>query len=713
MFNVTKIERVIGDKKITFETGKIALQAHGAVLVSCGETKVLVTACRSDPRENIDYFPLSVDYRERQAAAGRFPGGFMKREGRPSTREILIARCIDRPIRPLFPDGYYDEVQIMANVLSADKDHDPDVLAMMGASAALSISEIPFQGPLGAVKLARVNGEYIINPTHNEIEQSDLNILLGGRREAINMIEVNSKEVPEDVMADAIKHAHKYIVEVCDFIQELRDACGVEKKFEVSALDEELVAKVEAEIFDKLYQAKAIEMKLERKEAVDTIREAMIEKYCEPEDSEITDGIMNRILDKIEKKVVRKRLLEGKRTGNRGNDELRDIECEVGLLPRVHGSAIFSRGETQAIVSAILGTGRDEQVVDGIKEEYGQRFMLHYNFPPYSVGETGMIRGAGRREIGHGALAEKALEMVCPPKEEFVYTIKLISDITGSNGSSSMASVCGGCLALMDAGVPIHKPVAGISIGMVTDEETGKYFLLTDILGEEDHFGDMDFKVAGTEDGITAIQLDIKAEGLPHEILCEAFEQSRKARLKILETMKKTIDKPRAELSKYAPKIVSTRIDPELIGKLIGPGGATIKGIQEETGTNIEIDDDGVVSISTMEGDGHLAALNIIESMFQKPEVGKLYKNAKVVSIKDFGMFLEIAPGVEGLCHISEASDKYIKELGDHFERGQVVPVKLIAIDNMGRLKLSRKAALIELEGKESGSKDGSENAQD
>lgn len=700
MFNVTKVEKNIGGKTITIETGKIARQADGAVLVSCGETVVLVTACVAPPRfEDIDFFPLTVDYRERQVAAGKFPGGFMKREGRPSTREILTARCIDRPIRPLFPDGYFQEVQIMANVMSADKDNDPDVLSIIGASAALSISKIPFQGPLGAVKLGRVDGNYIINPTHEEIEKSDLNLLLGGRREAINMIEVASREVSEEDMADSIAYAHKHIVEVCDMIQELQDKCGVEKEIIVSELDEELIKEIKAAIWNDLYEAKQIPGKQDRNAAVSEIFDGVIAGYCEGDEPKSEKPLVKRMLDKIQKEVIRKLILEGKRPDGRDYVSLRDITGEVSVLPRTHGSALFTRGETQALVSVILGTGRDEQLVDGIKGEYGQKFMLHYNFPPYSVGEVRPVRGPGRREIGHGALAEKALERICPSAEDFGYTIKVVSDITGSNGSSSMASVCGGCLAMMDAGVPIKAPVAGISVGMVSDDE--KYELLTDILGEEDHFGDMDFKVAGSRNGITAIQLDIKAEGLPHNILIESLQRAKEARFKILDIMQEAIDKPREELSTYAPKIVKTQIATDLIGKIIGPGGATIRGIQEETGATIEIEEDGTVTISCSEGNGHLQAKDIVESMGKPPEVGAVYEKAKVVSVKDFGVFVEVAPGVEGLCHISELSNEYVKNPETVCKVGDIISVKLIAIDDLGRLKLSRKAAMIEQSDKE------------
>ena len=687
MFNVTKVERNIGGKLIAIETGKIARQAAGAVTVTCGDTVVLVTACVAPPRmEDIDFFPLTVDYRERQVAAGKFPGGFMKREGKPSTKEVLTARCIDRPIRPLFPDGYFQEVQIMANVMSADKQNDPDVLAIIGASAALSISKIPFQGPLGAIKLSRVDGKYIINPTADEAKGSDIDLLLGGRREAINMIEVKSKQVSESDMADAIAYAHKHIVEVCDLIQELQDKCGVEKEIIVSELDADLIKTVRTEIYGSLKERKMIPGKLERQAAVKELFDGIIEQYCKCEEPRCSVAQMKRILDMLHRDAIRELILDGKRSDGRDFYTVRDIECEVGVLPRTHGSALFSRGETKSLVSVILGTGKDAQIIDGLTDEFDQDFMLHYNFPPYSVGEVGPVRGPGRREIGHGALAEKALEVMKPDSEKFGYTIKVVSDITGSNGSSSMASVCGGCLAMMDAGVPIETPVAGISVGMVSKGE--KYVLLTDIIGEEDHYGDMDFKVAGTYKGINAIQLDIKAEGLPHNILVESLERARQARMKILEIMATAIAEPRAELSAYAPKVVRTQVKTDLIGKIIGPGGSTIKGIQEETRTVIEIAEDGVVTISTSEGDGHLRALEIIESIGKPPQVGNVYAKSKVVAIKDFGVFVEVAPGVEGLCHVSELSSDYVKNPETVCKVGDLIPVKLISIDDLGRLKL-------------------------
>jgi len=690
---------------LSIETGKIARQADGAVVVQNGDTIVLVSAVTAPPRfDDIDFFPLSVDYREKQSAAGKFPGGFIKREGRPSTKETLTARQIDRPIRPLFPEGYFQEVQIIANVLSADQDNDPDVLAMIGASAALAISKIPFLGPIGAVRLGRVDGEFVVNPTHKQLAESDLSLLLGGRKEAMNMIEVGAKELSEDVIANAIAVAQKAVGEVCEMIEELREKVGVEKEIPLVESDEQLESEICSQVSDKLYELKQIPDKQESKAAIKELRAQVITDCCteKPESDEPvpSKALVKRILHDAEGKVVKRLLLEGKRSGGRGYGDIREISCEVGILPRTHGSSLFTRGETQSMVSVTLGTIRDAQIIDGLLDEYAQNFTLHYNFPPFSVGEVRPMRGVGRREIGHGALAEKALLAMRPADEDFAYTVRIVSDITESNGSSSMASVCGGTLALLDAGVPMVKPVAGISIGMISDE-TGRHELLTDIAGEEDHFGEMDFKVAGTVDGITAIQLDIKAEGLAHNIMVEALERARIARLEILKTMAEVISEPRSELSVYAPKLLSIEIDPELIGKVIGPGGKMIKGIQEQTDTSIEIEEDGTIYISCLGGDGHLKAKEIIEALTTPPEVGRIYEGAKVVSVKDFGVFVEIVPGVEGLCHISELSDGYVKNVEDVCKMGDLITVKLILIDDQGRLKLSRKAALVEKKKKE------------
>jgi polyribonucleotide nucleotidyltransferase len=695
MFNIQKVQKEIGGKTIILETGRIARQAHGAILATCGQTMVLAAVCVADPRdEEIDYFPLSVDYREKYSAAGKFPGGFMKREGRPTTKEILTARMIDRPIRPLFPDGYFNEVQLMVQVVSADTDNDPDVLAMIASSAALCISKIPFQGPLGAVRVSRVDGQIVLLATYAQRDKSDFNLILGGRRDAINMIEVDAKQVSEEFAASAIKEGHKAIGQVCDLIDELVAKCGVAKEITLCELEPALVEEVHKTCFEPLYKAYQIIGKAERNKAVNDLTEPLFEKYCKAAEPRCSNVTLRRILEIVQRKAVRKLLLEGRRPDGRKFDEIRPIACEVGVLPRSHGSALFTRGETQALVTCTLGTGRDEQIVDGLQDERGQDFMLHYSFPPFSVGEVKPARGPGRREIGHGALAEKGLEQLKPAQEKFPYTIKINSDITESNGSSSMASVCGGCLAMMDAGVPMELPVAGISVGLVSEGD--RYELLTDIIGDEDHFGDMDFKITGTEKGVTAIQLDIKAEGLPHNIMVAAMEKARQARLKILAIMKQTLDKPRPQLSVYAPKIVTIKIDPEYIGKVIGPGGKNVKAIQEQTGALVEIEEDGTIAISCVGGNGHLAARDMIEAMTTPPQVGRVYQTAKVVSVKDFGVFVEFAPGIEGLVHVSELAESYVKNIETVCKVGDVIPVKLLAIDDQGRFKLSRKAALAE-----------------
>jgi polyribonucleotide nucleotidyltransferase len=700
MNNVCTISREIGGRTLSIETGKMARQADGAVVVRYGDTVVLVTAVVAPPRqEAIDFFPLSVEYREKHSAAGKFPGGFIKREGRPSTKETLTARMIDRPLRPLFPDGYFQEVQVIASVLSADRENDPDIPAMVGASAALSISKIPFIGPIGACRLGRIDGQFVINPTHSQMETSDINVLVGGRKEAINMLEVGARELSEDVVADAIIKAHEAVQQVIEMIDELQQKVGVPKEAPVVEIDKDLYEKVKAEVAGRLRELKGISGKQERNTAVNEFFDEIRARYGEAETDapKVDAAMLNRILSGIESDVVRKMILdEGIRPDGRSYTQVRPIECEVALLPRTHGSALFTRGETQALVSVTLGTIRDAQIIDGLRDEYAQSFTFHYNFPPFAVGEVKPVRGPGRREIGHGALAEKALEWMRPPEDQFAYTVRLVSDITESNGSSSMASVCGGSLALMDAGVPIARTVAGISIGMVSDD-SGRHVLLTDIIGEEDHLGDMDFKVAGTTAGITAIQLDIKAEGLAHNVMVEALQQAKAARLDIIKSMEQVISTPRAELSQYAPKLVTIEIDPEYIGKIIGPGGKMIKSLQEQTETNIEIEEDGTIYISCVGGDGHLRAKEMIEAMTQPPEIGKLYKESKVVSAKDFGVFVEFVPGVEGLCHISELSEGYVKHVEEVCKVGDVIPVKLLSVDEQGRYKLSRKAALAEL----------------
>ncbi len=695
---VCKVEKEIAGRTLSIETGKLAKQASGAVVVQYEDTMVLVAVVGADPRPGIDFFPLTVDYREKTAAAGKFPGGFMKREGRPTTKEILTMRMIDRPIRPLFPKGYFDEVQIQAMVLSADKENNPDVLAMIGASAALAISNIPFNCPLGAVRVGCVDDEFVIYPTHSQMENSSLELVLGGHADEVNMIEVAAHELSEDKVAEAIEAGHEVVKDVCAMISDLTAQAGQEKQVFESPDTSELVALLEEKVGDDYRQAKQISGKLDRYNKVKEIFEGFIASVCpedvDPKEHPYTPEMIRMGIEDFKEATIRALILDNKRDGGRGYEEIRELSGEVTLLPRTHGSALFTRGETQAIVSCTLGTTSDEQTIDGLIDEYGQRFMLHYNFPPFCVGEARRIMGPGRREIGHGALAEKSLAQVIPDKESFPYTVKLVSEILESNGSSSMASVCAGTLALMDAGVPIKHPVAGISIGMITRDD-GSRVLITDILGEEDHYGDMDFKVAGTQKGITGVQLDLKASGISYECIRETFERAKVARMEILKTIVGVIDRPRKELSVYAPKITTIKIPVDMIGAVIGPGGREVKKIQESAGVKVEIEDDGTVLISCTGGNGHLKAKEMIEMMTMPMEVGKTY-SATVVSVKDFGAFLELAPGKEGLCHVSELSTEYIKSVADVCNIGDEMKVKIIAIDAQGRIKLSRKAVMRE-----------------
>ena len=699
------VSRQVGGRTLTISTGSLAKLAAGAVTVQYGDTVVFSAVARANPREGIDFFPLQVDYRERRAAAGKFPGGFMKREGRPTNREILIARLIDRPLRPLFPKGFIDEVQIQINVMSFDQENDPDVLAGIAASACVAVSDIPFLSPTAHVRVGLVDGQFVLNPTVEQIENSDLDLVVAGTKHFVNMIEVGANEVPEDTVADAIKFGHDAVIEIVGMIEELVGKAGKPKVGNIGAHDPGLLDAVRARVEDKIREVKGRPGKQERADALKKIGEELIAELAPP----VTDPNapylafvsqreqarkIRAIFAEVEEQVTREAILNGVRPDGRKFDEIRPITCDVGVLPRVHGSALFSRGETQSLCTVTLGTAGDEQLVDGLLDEYSQKFMLHYNFPNFCVGEVRPIRGPSRREIGHGALAERSLLAVLPDVESFPYTVRVISDILESNGSSSMASSCGGCLALMDAGVPITRMVAGISIGLV--QEGDKYELLTDILGEEDHFGDMDFKVCGTTEGVTAIQLDIKIEGLTHEIIRKTLHRARDARLRILEIMRKTLDAPRPTISKWAPRLLVVKIDPEKIGKLIGPGGKNIKALQEKTNTRIDIDDDGTVYISSTDAAGAEKCRDIVDAMTASVQVGKIYTGT-VVSIKDFGAFVEIAPETDGLCHVSEISDGYVNRVEDVLKIGDEVKVKVILIDDQGRIKLSRKQALKEL----------------
>ncbi len=689
------VERPFGAQKLSIETGKLAKQAHGAVVVRQGDTVTLVTAVEGEADEGRDFFPLVVDYREKTYAAGKFPGGFIKREGRPTTKEILTSRLIDRPIRPLFPTHYHNEVQIMGAVLSADKEHDPDVLCMIGASAALHLSPIPLQKPTGSVRVGRINNDFVVMPTHSELEESELDLVVSGTREAITMIEGFAREMSEENMVQAILFAHQNIVTVVDMIEQLRQEAGLELKAQPAAsTPNPLVEIFRQRFYDELRQRKQTSGKHNRADSVRELRERIFDEFLpEVDEPKYTPEQVAAAFDALHERVVRDLILEGKRIDGRGLRQLRPIACEVGVLPRTHGSAIFARGETQALVTTTLGTVSDEQRVDGLIEEYSKKFMLDYNFPPFSVGECRPIRGPGRREIGHGALAERSLKAVIPSPDKFPYTIRVVSDILESNGSSSMASVCGGTLSLMDAGVPISDPVAGISIGLV--KEPDRFVLLTDIMGDEDHFGDMDFKVAGTGRGVTGIQLDLKIDGINEEIIRATLDQAREARREILKQMLTTLRQPRSQISDFAPRLIQVRINPEKIGLLIGPGGKTIKGIQETTGAKIDVDDDGTVYISHMDAAQAEVARQKVEALTEEVRVGKVYEG-RVTSIKDFGAFIEILPGRDGLCHISELDDKYVDKVENVCKVGDRLQVKVIAIDEQDRIKLSRKALLRE-----------------
>jgi len=692
-----KVEREIGANVLAIEVGKVARQAAGAAVVRYGETVTLGTVVAAEPRPGIDFFPLTIDYREKMSAAGKFPGGFFKREGRPTTKEILTMRMIDRPMRPMFPEGFRDEVQVQVMVLSTDTQNDPDVIGFVSAAAAMAVSPIPFGGPLAAVRIGRVDGKFIVNPTRSQLEYSDLDMVLAGHRHAVNMIEVGSRELSEEVIAAAVEFGHQHgVLPICEMLEELERHAGQPKTWEPPAVNVDFIESVRARAYDELRAAKRIPGKQERNAAVKAVYEKLVAEYC-PEGAEKPEHTAEEVTNAVsaaEKQVVREQILKEKqRPDGRGLDVIRPIHGEVGWLPRTHGSALFSRGETQAMVTTTLGTSRDEQIIDDLVEEYSKKFMLHYNFPPFSVGEVRRITGPGRREIGHGALAERSLEAVLPSPDEFAYTIRLVSDILESNGSSSMATVCGGTLSLMDAGVPIKAPVAGISVGMVSDGDD--HVLLADIIGEEDHFGDMDFKVAGTRAGITGIQLDIKMEGLPLARLRTALELARKSRLFILDEMEKVLPAPRAHISEYAPRLLMLHINPEKIGKLIGPGGKSIKALQTETGAQIDIEDDGTVFVSCLSAEGAARAEEAIRRITEDVQVGRIYEG-RVRSITDFGAFVEIQEGQDGLCHISELDEAYVRSVSDVVRIGDQVRVKVIAIDEQGRVKLSRKAAMRE-----------------
>ena len=704
-----KVTAQIGANEISIETGKIARLADGAVVVTCGDTTVFVSAVSATAvKEGQDYFPLTVDYREKAAAAGKFPGGYFKREGRPTEKETLTSRMIDRPLRPLFPQGYFYDTQIISILLSADGENDPDILALNGASAALCVSDVPFAGPVGAVRVGRVKDQFVANPTHLERAESDLDLVYVGTENDVIMIEGSARELPEAEFVKALEFAHAHAREMIRIQKELAAMVNKPRREpDLMHVNQELLDIAYRVAGDRIEQALYTEGKVARSKAVDALREevkaAILEKNPEADHFAISQAF-----DYVQKRAFRVSILEKqKRVDGRGYGDLRPISCDVSVLPRTHGSAIFQRGETQALALATLAPIEEAQMIDAYGGgEQSKRFILHYNFPPFSVGETGRTGGPGRREIGHGALAERSLEAVVPSQEEFRYAIRISSEIMESNGSTSMASVCGGTLALMDAGVPIKTPVAGISIGLVTehaeDRKIKRYELLTDIIGSEDHFGDMDFKLCGTDAGVTGFQLDLKLPGLSHGIMVEAIQRAKEARMKILEIMRSTLEKPRSELSKYAPRIETIKINPEKIGALIGPGGKTIKGIVAETGAEINIEDDGSVHIYATSGESMARAKEIIGGMTREIEIGQTYQG-RVVSTKEFGAFVEVFPGRDGLVHISELADFRVNRTEDVAKLGDIIWVKCIGIDDKGRVKLSRKAALKERAEKETG----------
>lgn len=691
-----KVEKKIGDSVLSFETGKLAKQAAGAVLVKYNDTTVLCTCATGKPRPGLDFFPLMCDYRERTIAAGKFPGGFMKREGRPTTKETLTSRLIDRPIRPMFAEGFMDEVQCQSFVLSSDKQTDGDVLAMNGVATACFISALPFEDPVASTRVGQVDGQFIAFPTLEQLEESDMDIIISGTESAVTMIEGFAREVPEADMLEAIEFAHGICKEVIGLMKELAQKFPVEKTPYTPPADNGLLEKLKSTYWDDFKSAVTTGLKKDRAEAKTAIKERIhADLIPDPKsDSAICPKDLGTAIHDLEEAIIRDSILNGVRTDGRDGKTLRDIQCQVNLLPRVHGSALFQRGETQALVTVTLGTGRDEQRVDGLMDEYSKKFMLDYNFPSFSVGECRPIRGPGRREIGHGALAERSINPILPSPEDFPYTIRIVSDILESNGSSSMATVCGTTLGLMAAGVKIKNPVAGISVGMV--KEGDKYELLTDILGSEDHFGDMDFKVAGTQIGITGIQLDLKIRGIENNIIKDALAQSREARMEILRTMLTAIPRPSSDLSPHAPRLLVTQIPPDKIGMLIGPGGKNIRAIQEETQTVIEVAEDGRVTVAGTEGELAKIALQRVEACTATVQIGKIYDGV-VSSTKDFGAFVEILPGRDGLCHISELSTGYINDVGTVCQIGDEMKVLVLDVDDNDRVKLSRRQALEQL----------------
>ena len=696
---MTTREITISGKTLSFETGKLAKQAGGSVIVRYGDSVVLVTACRAaNPREGIDFLPLTVDYREYTYASGRIPGGFFKREGKPAEKEVLTSRCIDRPIRPLFPSGWRYETQIIALVLSADQENDTDVLAITGASVALSLSEVPFEKTIAGVRIGLVDGKYIVNPTFKQRKESKLDLIVVGSNDGLVMVEAGAKEVTEEQVVVALDTAHAAIKQIVAVIDDLAKAAGKKK---LSVPKKEIAAdfrkEIEGKVLGPLTEAMRIREKLENYETVELTLKNAVAALPEGEAEKKADA--KAIFSELKERVLREEVLtNGVRLDGRKFDEVRPIWIETGVLPRTHGSAVFTRGETQALVTCTLGTADDAQKIESFEGETWKSFMLHYNFPPFSVGETGRMTGPGRREIGHGALAERSLTPLMPGEEQFPYTVRIVSDILESNGSSSMASVCGGSLAMMDAGVPMKSAVAGIAMGLVMDEKTGKYAVLSDIAGAEDHYGDMDFKVAGTADGITALQMDIKVGGITTEVMRKALDQARRGRLHILGKMQEALGQSRESISLFAPRIVTIRIPVDKIRDVIGPGGKMIRSIIERTGVKIDVEDDGRVNVASADGESAQKAISIIQELTATPELNKSYLG-KIQRITDFGAFVEIMPGTDGLLHVSEIANHRVKDVRDELKEGEQILVKVINIDPTGKIRLSRKALLQAEEG--------------
>ena len=691
MFDVVTTTFQYGDHTVEIEMGEIARQAHAAVKVDMGGTVVFVSVVgKKEAKPGQDFFPLTVNYQEKTYAAGKIPGGFFRREGRPSEGETLLARLIDRPIRPLFPEGYMNEVQVIITVVSLNPEILPDVPAMLGTSAALAASGIPFAGPIGAAQVGYKDGEYVLNPNVTELEESDLDLMVAGTDQAVLMVESEAKELSEEIMLGAVVFGHEQMQSAISAIKEFADEVGNETWDWQAAEKDTALADSVANICEAdLKEAFSTADKMERQDKVAASKTKLMEALATGEEDAPSDSDIANAFKDLEKSIVRSRIIAGEpRIDGRDSSTVRGIESRVGVLPRTHGSALFTRGETQALVVTTLGTTRDAQIIDALQGSYKDAFMLHYNFPPYSVGETGRTGSPGRREIGHGRLAKRGMLAVMPTMEEFPYAVRVVSEITESNGSSSMASVCGTSLALMDAGVPIKDSVAGIAMGLVKEGE--KFAVLTDILGDEDHLGDMDFKVAGTKDGINALQMDIKIDGITKEIMEIALEQAQAARLHILDEMNKVIDKSRDDISDFAPRYVTMKINPDKIREVIGKGGETIRGITEETGAQVDIDDTGAIKISAVDGAAANAAKKIIEDITAEAEVGKIY-DGKVAKIMEFGAFVTILPGKDGLVHISQISDERVEKVGDHLSEGDEVRVKLLEIDRQGRMRLSMK----------------------